>query len=115
MSFSDRLSILERLPSHQRMTARDNAGKKSKKTKKTKQERHEHFQKDWDKDLWEQISQHCLYGTMGYTYSSHMLCLRGCNRIRLGEDGSIGTVQNKLIANNDDYIAVGYVAIAAQS
>ena len=50
---------------------------------------------------------------MGYTYSSHMLCLRGCNRIRLGEDGSIGTVQNKLIANNDDYIAVGYVAIAA--
>jgi len=53
MSFSDRLSILERLPAHQRMTARDNAGKKSKKTKKTKQERHEHFQKDWDKDLWE--------------------------------------------------------------
>ena len=54
MSFSDRLSILERLPVHQRMTARDNAGKKhTKKPKKTKQERHEHFNKDWDKDLWE--------------------------------------------------------------
>ena len=53
MSFSDRLSILERLPVHQRMTARDNAGKKSKKPKKTKQERHEHFNKDWDKDLWD--------------------------------------------------------------
>jgi len=53
-SILDRLSILERLPSHQRMTARDNAGKKhTKKPKKTKQERHEHFQKDWDKDLWE--------------------------------------------------------------
>ena len=48
----NKLSILERLPSYQRMAARDNAGKKSKKTKKTT-ERHEHYRKDWDKDLWE--------------------------------------------------------------
>jgi len=53
MSISDRLSILERLPSYQRMAARDNAGKKSKKTKKTSEERHEHINKDWDKDLWD--------------------------------------------------------------
>ena len=51
-SILDRLSILERLPSHQRMTARDEAGKKLKKTKKIT-ERHEHFNKDWDKDLWD--------------------------------------------------------------
>ena len=53
MSILDKLSILERLPSYQRMTAHDNAGKK--RTKKTKKitERHEHFNKDWDKDLWE--------------------------------------------------------------
>ena len=51
MSFSDRLSILERLPVHRRMTARDNAGKKSKKTKRKHYE--EHYRKDWDKDLWE--------------------------------------------------------------
>jgi len=51
MSFSDRLSILERLPVHQRMTARDNAGKKH--TKKTKKHYDEHYRKDWDKDLWE--------------------------------------------------------------
>ena len=50
-SILNKLSILERLPTHQRMTARDNAGKKSKKTKKT--HTHEHFRKDWDKDLWE--------------------------------------------------------------
>jgi hypothetical protein len=53
MSITDKLSILERLPSYQRMAARDNAGKKSKKTKKNVKERHEHFQKDWDKDLWD--------------------------------------------------------------
>jgi hypothetical protein len=41
-----------------------------------------------------------------------MLCWRGCNRIRLGEDGSM-EIQNNVIANNNDYIAVGYVAIAA--
>jgi len=52
MSFSDRLSILERLPSNQRMTARDNVGKKSKKLKK-KKHYEEHFNKDWDKDLWD--------------------------------------------------------------
>ena len=47
-------SFLNRGDAAYRMRARDNAGKKSKKhTKKTKQERHEHFQKDWDKDLWE--------------------------------------------------------------
>ena len=52
MSFSDRLSILERLPSYQRMAARDNAGKKSK--KKTKKKHYEeHFNKDWDADLWD--------------------------------------------------------------
>ena len=54
MSFSDRLSILERLPSHQRMTARDNAGTPGKKSKKTKRKHsEEHYRKDWDKDLWE--------------------------------------------------------------
>jgi len=46
-----KLSILERLPSSQRMRERDEAGKKSKKTKKKHYE--EHFNKDWDKDLWE--------------------------------------------------------------
>jgi len=51
MSFSDRLSILERLPSYQRMAARDNAGKESKKPKRKHSE--EHYRKDWDKDLWE--------------------------------------------------------------
>ena len=51
MSFSDRLSILERLPVHQRMTARDNAGKRVKKIKKKHYE--EHYRKDWDKDLWD--------------------------------------------------------------
>ena len=44
MSISDKLSILERLPSHQRMTAHDNAGKSAKKTKKNAKE---HFNKDW--------------------------------------------------------------------
>jgi len=29
------------------------AGKHSKKTKKNAKERHEHFNKDWDKDLWD--------------------------------------------------------------
>ena len=59
MSILDKLSILERLPSHQRMTARDNAGTPGKSAKKTalkgpkKSPTHEHFQKDWDKDLWD--------------------------------------------------------------
>ena len=48
-----KLTILERLPVHQRMTARDNAGKRSKKHTKKISERHEHFNKDWDKDLWD--------------------------------------------------------------
>ena len=48
----NKLSILERLSSYQRMTARDNAGKKSK--KKTKKKHYEeHFNKDWDADLWD--------------------------------------------------------------
>ena len=47
---SDRLSILERKPCSLRMAARDNAGKKS---KKTKRKSHEHYRKDWDKDLWD--------------------------------------------------------------
>ena len=64
---SDRLSILERLPSSCRMRMRDDAGKKSKKPKKKHYE--EHFNKNWDKDLWEQIGQHCLYGSMGYQLS----------------------------------------------
>ena len=34
-----------------RMTARDNAGKDSKKPKKHHYD--EHFNKDWDKDLWD--------------------------------------------------------------
>ena len=48
---SDRLSILERLPSSCRMSMRDEAGKKSKKSKKKHYE--EHYRKDWDKDLWD--------------------------------------------------------------
>jgi len=44
-------SFLERLPSSCRMRARDNAGKKSKKKKHHLID--EHFNKDWDKDLWE--------------------------------------------------------------
>jgi hypothetical protein len=46
------LSILERLPSSCRMRAHDEAGKVSKKLKK-KKHYDEHFNKDWDKDLWE--------------------------------------------------------------
>jgi len=53
MSISDRLSILERLPSSRRMREHDEAGKKSKKHTKKISERHEHFNKDWDKDLWD--------------------------------------------------------------
>ena len=48
---SDRLSILERLPSSCRMRMRDEAGKRSKKSKKKHNE--EHYRKDWDKDLWD--------------------------------------------------------------
>jgi len=52
-SILNKLSILERLPSHQRMTARDNAGKKSKKPKKHHYD--EHFNKDWDKSILERL------------------------------------------------------------
>ena len=53
VSFLDKRerSFLERLPSHQRMTARDNIGKHSKKTQRKHYE--EHFRKDWDVDLWD--------------------------------------------------------------
>ena len=45
-------SFLNRSTVARRMTARDNAGKRKEKTGK-KEERHEHFRKDWDKDLWD--------------------------------------------------------------
>ena len=44
-------SFLNRSDVAQRMTARDNAGKRVKKTKKKHYE--EHYRKDWDKDLWD--------------------------------------------------------------
>jgi len=50
-SILDRLSILERLPSSRRMRERDEAGKSAKKTKR--KHSHEHYRKDWDKDLWD--------------------------------------------------------------
>ena len=46
-------SFLERTPTARRMKARDEAGKKSKKTGKNTKKIHEHFRKDWDKDLWD--------------------------------------------------------------
>jgi len=45
-------SFLNRSEVAQRMTMRDNAGKKSKKTKK-KKHYEEHYNKDWDTDLWD--------------------------------------------------------------
>ncbi len=55
MNFSDIWngpSFLERGVSAMRMKARDEAGKKT--TKKTKKHIiHEHFNKEWDKDLWD--------------------------------------------------------------
>ena len=45
------LSILERLPSSRRMRENDEAGKHLKKPKKSHYD--EHFNKDWDKDLWD--------------------------------------------------------------
>ena len=47
-----KLTILERLPSSCRMREHDEAGKVSKNPKK-KKHYDEHFNKDWDKDLWE--------------------------------------------------------------
>ena len=61
-------SFLNRSEVAQRMTMRDNAGKRSKKPKK-KKHYEEHFNKDWDADLWEQIGLHCLSGSMGYQLS----------------------------------------------
>ena len=49
-SILNKLSILERLPSYQRMTARE-CRKDSKKPKKHHYD--EHFNKDWDRDLWD--------------------------------------------------------------
>jgi hypothetical protein len=44
-------SFLERGNAAYRMRARDNAGKKTKKTKTKHYD--EHFNKNWDKDLWD--------------------------------------------------------------
>jgi hypothetical protein len=47
-------SFLERSPTARRMKARDEVGMKSKKTGKTKKKNYEeHFNKNWDKDLWD--------------------------------------------------------------
>ena len=62
-------SFLNRSEVAQRMTMRDNAGKVSKKSKKKKKHYEEHFNKDWDADLWDQTLQHCLSGSMGYRLS----------------------------------------------
>jgi hypothetical protein len=35
------------------MAARENAGTPGKKSKKTVKPKQEHFNKDWDKDLWD--------------------------------------------------------------
>ena len=45
-----RLSILERLPSSQRMSAREETKKYSKKIKKHSKE---YLRRDWDADLWD--------------------------------------------------------------
>jgi len=48
------LSILERLPSSQRMSAKEETGKPSKKTiKKLKRLQSKHLRKDWDAALWD--------------------------------------------------------------
>ena len=57
-------SFLNRSEVARRMAARDDIGKRLKKPKKKHYE--EHFNKDWDADLWEQIGLHCLSGSMGY-------------------------------------------------
>jgi len=48
-----KLSILERLPSSCRMREHDEAGKTSKKKHPKKHHYDEHFNKDWDADLWD--------------------------------------------------------------
>ena len=45
-------SFLNRKPSALRMAARDAEGKR-KREKETEKTPHEHFRKDWDKDLWD--------------------------------------------------------------
>ena len=48
------LTFFERKPSSRRMAARDNVGQRVKSVKKTKKKHYEeHFNKDWDKDLWD--------------------------------------------------------------
>ena len=44
-------SFLNRLPSAQRMAARDEVARE--KRKKTGKHYKEHYRKDWDKDLWD--------------------------------------------------------------
>jgi len=46
-------SFLNRSEVARRMTARDNAGKREKTGKTKKKHYEEHFNKDWDKDLWD--------------------------------------------------------------
>ena len=46
-------SFLNRSEVARRMTARDNAGKREKTRKSKKKHYEEHFNKDWDADLWD--------------------------------------------------------------
>ena len=46
-------SFLNRKPSALRMAARDAEGKRKREENTKKHIVHEHFQKDWDKDLWD--------------------------------------------------------------
>ena len=50
-----KLSILDRLPSAVRMKDRDTAGGRidPHNTHKKRKKSHEHYRKDWDKDLWD--------------------------------------------------------------
>ena len=50
-----KLSILDRLPSAMRMRDRDTAGGRitSQGSHKKRKKSHEHYRKDWDKDLWD--------------------------------------------------------------
>ena len=45
------LTFFERKPTSRRMAARDSVGQRVKKTKRKHYE--EHFNKNWDKDLWD--------------------------------------------------------------
>jgi hypothetical protein len=46
-------SFLNRSETARRMTARDECGKKKNQPRLKPGSRHEHFDKHWDKDLWE--------------------------------------------------------------